>query len=376
MTKTILFITPYNLFPPYWGGGTRTYNMVKHLGQNYNVKLVLPSYEQFENVSGEEYISKLKDLGVSIDIVGPPTSWIQYINPALFLKSLYRLFTNDVDLIICDYPWSGFYTLSLHKLTGTPYFLMEHNIEYEVTKQIGYQNPVLTKKLEKKVADNAEKIFCVSERDKLKMQSSFGISPDKVEILKNGFNVDMFNPDCEKNNGVREELGVGDEPLIFFCGKMDYIPNNEAVGFIYYEIMPRVLKEVPEAKFLVVGGGYDIDFEHDSLILTGVVDDVSRYLKASDFVVIPLRRGGGTRIKALEAIACGKDIISTAKGVEGLVNEYTEPFIDIADEWDKFSQILVEKIKDYEDPVPDDDFFEEYSWDSIFSQMDQHIEKI
>lgn len=375
MTKKILFITPYNLFPPYWGGGTRTYNMVKHLSRNYDVDLILPSYEQFKNIDGDEYLVNLRELGTDIEIVGPPTSWVQYINPLIFLKSLKKFFLKDIDLIICDYPWSGLYTLGLHKLTNTPYFLMEHNVEYEVTKQTGYENPVLTKKLEKKVADNAEKIFCVSEKDRYKLESGLDIDRSKLEVLKNGFNADVFNTRCDKHNGVREELGIGDDPVIFFCGKMDYIPNTEAVDFIYHEVMPRVLKEVPETKFLVVGGGYEFDYEHESLIMTGVVEDVSRYLKASDFVVIPLKRGGGTRIKALEAIACGKDIVSTSKGVEGLVNDYTKPFIDIADDWDKFSQILIDKIKDYEDPIPDEEFFEEYSWDNIFSQMDKYIEQ-
>lgn len=377
MTKDILFLTPYNLFPPFWGGGTRTYNLVKQLSKNNEVHLLAPSYKQFKEKDGLEHRKKLKEEGVNVELVGPPTSWIQYINPAVFFKALYKIRKEDIDLIICDYPWSGIYTLALKKLTKIPYFLMEHNVEHEVAKQTGYEDPVLTKMLEKKVCDKAEEIFSVSEKDKKKICASLDQDDEKIHVLKNGFNADRFNPENGNGKKIREDLGIDEEdPIVFFCGKMDYVPNSEAVGFIYHEIMPRVLGKVPNAKFLIVGGGYDLEYSHDYLIFTGVVDNLVDYLKASDLVITPLKRGGGTRIKILEAIACGKDIVSTPKGAEGLLNEYTEPFIYVEDNWNDFSERIVDEIKNYEDPVPREDFFDEYAWKNIFSQIDDFVEKV
>lgn len=375
MGKDILFITPYNIFPPFWGGGTRTYNMVKHLSKENDVHLLSPSYDQFEKKDGRKHRRKLKEKDVDIDLVGPPTSWVQYINPFLLLKGLYKIRRHDTDLMICDYPWSGIYTLALHKLTKVPYFLMEHNVEHEVAKQTGYENPVLTKMLEKRVCEKAEKIFSVSELDKRKISSSLDIEKGKIEVLKNGFNADRFNPENGREKKIRKKLDVGGDPLLFFCGKMDYIPNSEAVGFIYHEIMPRVLKEIPKTKFLVVGGGYKLKYDHESLIFTGIVKNISDYLKASNFMINPIRRGGGTRIKVLEAIGCGKDVISTPKGVEGLLNEYTRPFIDVEENWEDFSRAIIEKIRNCQDPKPRDEFFEEYAWDNIFEKMDLYLER-
>ncbi|MFB6215446.1 MAG: glycosyltransferase family 4 protein, partial [Candidatus Aenigmatarchaeota archaeon] len=260
MSKNILFLTPYNLFPPFWGGGNRTYNMVKHLSTENEVHLISPSYRQFEGEDGTEYRARLKEEGVDIELVGPPTSWIQYINPFLLAKALWKIRKHDIDLVICDYPWSGIYALTLYKLTQTPYFVTEHNVEHEVAKQTGYENPVLTKMLEKKVCEKAEEVFCVSDKDRRKLISSLGLQKEKIHVIKNGFNANRFYPGNGNGKRVREKLGIDeDNPVVFFCGKMDYIPNNEAVGFIYHEIMPRVLEEVPDAKFLAVGGGYDIE---------------------------------------------------------------------------------------------------------------------
>ncbi|MFB6088225.1 MAG: glycosyltransferase family 4 protein, partial [Candidatus Aenigmatarchaeota archaeon] len=335
--------------------------------------MILPSYKQFKSREGSRYKSKLRSMGANIDVIGPPTSWIQYINPNILLKSLEKIIEENIDYIICDYPWSGIYTLILNKITKVPFFLMEHNVEYEVAEQTEYESPELTKTLEKKVCKKSKRVFCVSKRDKKKISKEFDIEKNRISVMKNGFNADIFNPENGNGHKIRDKLGIGDEPLIFFCGKMDYIPNSEAVGLIYHEIMPRVLEKIPEAKFLIVGGGYELDYKHDSMIFTGVVDRIVDYLKASDFVITPLRRGGGTRIKVLEAIACGKDVISTPKGVEGLLNKYTEPFISVENDWNDFADRLVDKIKKREDPVPRKEFFEKYAWKNIFEKIDDYI---
>ncbi len=376
MAKDILFLTPYNIFPPFWGGGTRTYNLIKHLSKDNNVHLVMPSYRQFKDKKGLKYRKKLKEIGVDYEIVGPGTSWIQYINPLLFFKALRKASKEDIDVVICDYPWSGFYTLALQKIIKKPFFLMEHNVEYEVAKQTGYEDPRLTKILENKVCEKATKIFCVSDIDKKKIQEDFRIRSDKIDVLNNGFDSERFNMEDGDGKKIRKKLGIGDDPLVFFCGKMDYTPNSEAVGFIYHEIMPRVLDEVPDAKFLVVGGGYEVEYGHESMISVGVVDRLVDYLRASDLVITPLRRGGGTRIKILEAIACGKDIISTPKGAEGLYNEYTKPFINIEKEWEDFADAIVKNLKDGGDPEPRKEFFEEYAWKNIYKGIDPYLKAI
>ncbi|MFB6216897.1 MAG: hypothetical protein ABEJ72_08030, partial [Candidatus Aenigmatarchaeota archaeon] len=60
----------------------------------------------------------------------------------------------------------------------------------------------------------------------------------------------------------------------------------------------------------------------------------------------------------------------------GLINKYTEPFLYIEDNWKDFSERIVDKIKNYRDPVPRDEFFEEYSWENVFSKMKRYVEEV
>ena len=136
----ILFVTPFNIFPPYWGGGVRTYQLVKYLARKHEVYLVFPSYQQFKNRNPEKYQNKLKNLGVKIIKIEPLVKLlkrpvIEHLNPFFFLKCLSLIESKKIDLIVCDYPWSGTYVLGLHLITRKPFILIEHNIEFLVKKQ-------------------------------------------------------------------------------------------------------------------------------------------------------------------------------------------------------------------------------------------------
>ena len=89
----ILFITPFNIFPPYWGGGIRTYQLIKHLTKKHKVHLIFPSYKQFEEKNSEEYQTEFRKLGINIyeikqfvKLLKHPI--IEYLNPSFFLRCL------------------------------------------------------------------------------------------------------------------------------------------------------------------------------------------------------------------------------------------------------------------------------------------------
>ncbi len=169
-----------------------------------------------------------------------------------------------------------------------------------------------------------------------------------------------------KRDEMRRRLSVSEgTPLILFNGKLDYKPNLEAVEIILKEILPRVLNEFPRAKFLVVGNNPPLELSHDNLIFTGVVDCIEDYINASDVVICPLLSGGGTRFKILEAIACGKPVISTTLGAEGLVNKEIEPYLKCKDNWDQFAQEVIHAIHNKGVSEPDVSLLEKYSWKRI-----------
>jgi glycosyltransferase involved in cell wall biosynthesis len=229
------------------------------------------------------------------------------------------------------------------------------------------------KTLELLLCKHAKKIITVCENDRKKL-IKLDINEGKIFIFENGFNEKKFYPNQKHGEKIRKKLGVKENPLIFFCGKLDYPPNKEAVYIIRWKILPKVLEKVPNAKFLIVGGGYEFNIKHDSMIFTGVVDNIQDYINASDVVITPLLKGGGTRIKILEAIACGKTVITTKKGAEGLMNELTQPFLKLADNWDEFSNKIIESIKNPKNNKVPKEFVKKYSWQNIYRKIDRILE--
>ena len=379
----ILFITPFNIFPPYWGGGQRSYHLVKHLAKNHKVYLISPAYKQFRSVEKEisEYYKKeLKKLGVRVYTV---SNWfkfqvIEHTNPLILMKCLRIIVHEHIDLVICDYPWSGVYAILCKLLSQKPFILIEHNIEYLLKEEVKARYVFLMKSLELMLCKHAEYVVTVSKKDKETL-IRLGIDGCKIRVMENGFDSSRFFPNNKVRERIRRKLGVGDKPLLFFCGKLDYAPNVEAVYNIYWKVMPRVLEKVPEAKFIIVGSGmngHDFNFGSDSLIFVGAVDNIQDYLNASDVVLCPLTKGGGTRIKILEAIACGKKVVSTSKGAEGLENELTRPFLRIADDWEAFGDEVVKLLLDPDREEVPEKFINRFSWSNVYKKMDELLEMV
>jgi glycosyltransferase involved in cell wall biosynthesis len=115
-------------------------------------------------------------------------------------------------------------------------------------------------------------------------------------------------------------------PALLFAGTLDYRPNADAARWLLDAIMPMVWESVPEARVFVVGRGPAPDLvargQHDARIaVTGPVESVDPYWARSSVYVLPVRVGGGTRFKALEAMAAGLPIASTPMGMEGIAAE-------------------------------------------------------
>lgn len=123
-----------------------------------------------------------------------------------------------------------------------------------------------------------------------------------------------------------QRVGWPDRPALLFAGTLDYRPNADAVRWLLDRIMPLVWQEIPEARVLVVGRGPSADLvargQHDPrIVVTGPVESVDPYWLRASLYVLPMRGGGGTRFKALEAMAAGLPLVSTPMGMEGIAAE-------------------------------------------------------
>ena len=382
--KRILFVTPLYLFPPFWGGGQRTYHLVKNLAKEFEVYLLCPIKDQLgaSKRLEKEYRNKLKKkLGIKIftyhSLINVNHSLVKYINPEIIIKGVELILTKKIELMICDYPWAGINVLILHLLTGVPFIFHEHNVEYIIKDEIRAKYGRLMKFLEGILCKKAKFIISVSKKDRNILAKVFKINKKKIWVVENGFDESRFYPNRKNVKKIRRKYKIGKNPLIVFFGKLDYPPNKEAVYKIYWEIIPRVLKVLPQARFLIVGKKYPFEFKkRKEMIFTGLVKNIEDYVNAADIIIVPLLVGSGTRIKILESIACGKKIISTSKGAEGLINKLTKPFLFIADDWDRFCELVVEKLNESSPSKPSQEFLKKYSWAQIGNRLVKKLKKI
>ncbi|MEO6036484.1 MAG: glycosyltransferase [Verrucomicrobiota bacterium] len=136
-----------------------------------------------------------------------------------------------------------------------------------------------------------------------------------ISVLVNGVDLDFFQPDSSSE--VRAE-----KPTLIFCGAMDYNPNIDALRWYFQEIHESLRKKVPDLQVLVVGKQpADEVVAHGkkpNVKVTGGVPDVRPFYRKAWLQIVPLRIGGGTRLKIVESLAMGTPVVSTTIGAQGL----------------------------------------------------------
>lgn len=139
-------------------------------------------------------------------------------------------------------------------------------------------------------------------------------------------------------------------PVLLYQGGMDWYPNRDAVKFFARSILPIVQTRFPNIRFVVAGRNPPAQFVRElqtiaGIEFTGTVPDMRPYLKAATVVVVPLRVGGGTRIKILESAATGKAVVSTEIGAEGLEFRQNKEIL-LANQPGEFAQSVINLLED------------------------------
>ena len=167
-----------------------------------------------------------------------------------------------------------------------------------------------------------------------------------------------------------------------FVGKMSYGPNIEAVSWFTKEVLPRLIEsnKFADITFYIVGKDptddvWQLASEH--VVVTGIVDDVSEYYNLADLVVLPLKNGGGVKVKLLEAISYRKPVVSTTVGVEGTY--YANHFVPVTDEVDQFAEYCEAVLSDeriYPENLIYEYFASNYTWENIGQRYLKMFEEI
>ncbi len=357
----LLFLAPRLPLPPDTGAKIRTWNILKQLAKRFKVTLVCFSFEKNDN----ELVVRLENIGIQVKLVSAP-------QPMIFEKIILVLFnsipysiakyssskmaqalslldvTNEYDAVHIDHLHMVHYRGIFHDV---PAVLDEHNVEYRILERCAdVEKSILKRKVfreqaqkmkrfEAHAAKNFSACLTVSQDDRVTLSKiTNGTVP--VHVAPNGVDTELFQTTDQR----LETKDQSDESLVF-TGSMDWFPNDDAVIYFCNEILPLIWQRNKNIKFYVVGKGpsakiVQMGKEDSRIIVTGLVDDVRPYMERAQVYVVPLRIGGGTRLKILEAMSMEKAVVSTTLGAEGI--DYRKNFnIAIADTPQEFADRVI-----------------------------------
>ncbi|HEX9015432.1 MAG TPA: glycosyltransferase, partial [Chloroflexota bacterium] len=184
----------------------------------------------------------------------------------------------------------------------------------------------------------ADAVLAVSQEDANALRRLGGAAP--VSVIPNGVDTEE---NCPTDGWTREPATV------LFTGTMDYRPNVDAVRWFASDVLPLVAARRPEIRFEIVGRSPSPAViklaANPSVVVTGAVADVAPYFARATLFVVPMRMGGGVRLKLLEALACGVPVVSTAMGAEGTGLRAGEHFLE-ANRPGAFARAVVDLIDD------------------------------
>ena len=357
----ILFLSITIPYPPTDGGRIRVMNLLKQIAKKNEVTLLALETEPTDR-EGAEYLHRL---GIEVELVphpphlppltvrtgikalldGKPITVARYDLPD-FRQRLHSVLTESTfDLIHYEMLHVAQYVVE----TDVPSLLAQQNVDSHIWGRLCEQTRNPIRKLlfwwqkrtfaryERTMSPKFNAVTCVSEIDRdLLLHACPGLT---IEVIPNGVDTSLYQPDP-----AAEERAT-----LIYTGSMDWYPNEDAVVYFTDEILPKIQAEQPDVQFYIVGKSPTERVEQlakrQGVIVTGRVEEIKPYIGQATVYVVPLRIGGGTRLKILEAAAMGKAVVSTQVGAEGLhLIDGEEIFI--ADDPSRFADAVNRLIAD------------------------------
>lgn len=357
----IMFISRWYPYPPDNGSKIRIFNMLKQLAQQHEITLC--TFGESTDRINTETLSVLKKYCFEVRVV-PFQPFRPHRAKALFgfisaePRFLVDTYSEVMARSVQDLSIRHKYDLVIvSQLSTYPYALqfkslpvLLEELELSTFKDPVVQNRSKIKRARanltlwklsgylRRVLSRAAACTVVSEveRDNLKL-----VAPnyDNVRIIPNA--VDYSSYDDRSFEPARPNT-------LIFSGALTYLANYDAVSYFLNEIFPLISAEVPDLEFRITGRNTGLDLTslpyYPGVKYTGHVEDISPVVAGSWVSVVPLRLGGGTRLKILEAMALGTPVVSTSKGAEGLEVEDGQHIL-IADTPEVFAKRTVDLLR-------------------------------
>ena len=339
----VLFVSCEDVTNPRAGPGNRALNLAKGLQKSGNTVIILQSKEPANRQAcGNDF-----EIHTYFQRIGRRELFVfNDISPFFWRAMLQILTQRRVDIIHVELPWGVTAARVLTKLMGKMLKVVYSSQNIQVTveheraryarteKRLRFVEYIGTRIAELFAAHLSDVILCVSDADKVGFTRIYGINADKIQLIPNGTSL------RKAQSASRDKRSFGLDPsklAVVFHGTYIYAPNKEAIRCIIDRIAPSLRGRCQEAEFVIAGDGVPRCELGIGVKCLGFVDEIYALLKSCDIAIVPLRSGGGTRLKILDYFAVGLPVVTTTKGIEGiaaihqthaLIANDTEEFIE------------------------------------------------
>jgi glycosyltransferase involved in cell wall biosynthesis len=361
MSTTVLMVTYGVPYPPDGGSRIRNLNTSRWLARRHSVILVSLAWDPDE----ARHLPVLRQHCEHVDMVlnhrsraarvaalaggclaGRPLGVSPYYFPAMAEKIRDIVARRRPDLAIFDQIYVAPYVdavpadgscrrvLSLHDVASGQYRSMLRIQPSVLRKGRQFLRWRLMARMERRYLERFDHCVVVSAREARLVRRQHPALP--ISVIENGVDTSTVRPLAEPPHGHG----------VLFVGDMQYLPNADGVRYFVDAVFPLVRSAVPDAKLYLVGHRPPRG-PSDHVLTTGRIPDSTPYYEAAQVVIAPLRAGGGTRLKILEAMAHGRPVVSTSIGCQGLHARDREHLL-IADTPSTFANGVIELLKSAE----------------------------
>jgi len=335
--KSILIVTRRDLFPDDHGAAVKIVETARALSQ-HGRKVGIVSDDRkywwlFENGQKQQcrlpFWLRLLSLPRSLSLLLhlskdlPESNAFLYLpltDNSFFWHCLYVGKELNAGILQAEFPAYAKPCIEAREILNAAVVLVEHNVEYarlnEQLKGLSKEQFQNLQAIEIDLCNRSDAVICVSDNDRQQLLND-GVRAELLNTIPHGY--DPVPYALPARDGLRQKFDLPENAVLMaFHGTFSYPPNRDALLVFAEELLPQLESTGLPFHVIAIGRNPPRNDLHPNIHFSGSVDEVGPWLKACDMAVIPLREGGGTRMKIIDCFAAGLPVVSTRKGIEGI----------------------------------------------------------
>ena len=298
-----------------------SFNTSKHRVINLD-EVDLPHYNYIDSCDLD---NEVKPIDAAVSLLRSDSYHVTRFRSDGFQRSLRHLLTaRDYDAVVLETSILAMYIPTIRACSEAVIALRTHNIEHEIWARIARKSPWYTRpfyaafarrlrRFERKWINSPDVLLPITQRDSERLVHDLGAAIPRHVVPVGYQSVDT-------NTQAHKPLHAL-PAAISFIGSLDWAPNLEGLDYFLYDVWPLLRREFPELEFHIAGRKTPrrlISLDVPGVIVHGEVDDSAAFLQRYPLTVAPILSGSGTRVKILDAMVCGRVVLTTPMGLEGI----------------------------------------------------------